>query len=373
MNINYKEFLEKVKEKLEWVTDEVDFLYPHNTVNGLYKNGHCGYDNWTNGFYGGIIWYMYLLTKDEKYLNIGKKCSAQFDRILEEYMPLHHDVGFQFLDTNVADYIITGDEKAKVRALHAANVLAGRFNPVGKFIRAWNDNPNIDAERVKTGYVIIDCMMNIPLLFWAGEITGDPRYKQLATIHADTVIKHFIREDGSSNHIVDFDAETGEVYAKPAGQGYAEGSAWTRGQGWAIYGFAMVYHYTGDKKYLDVAKKVARYFMDHTDTYVPIDFAQPAEPRYEDNSAAAITACGILEIMKYVDEEEKAVYADFVNKLMDILYRDCDFSHDDQGILQKCSDMYHSLPDGIHHTLIYGDFYLLEALMRLNGGDALYY
>jgi unsaturated chondroitin disaccharide hydrolase len=135
----------------------------------------------------------------------------------------------------------------------------------------------------------------------------------------------------------------------------------------------MVYHYTGDKKYLDVAKRVAKYFMDHTEDYVPIDFAQPAQPRYEDNSAAAITACGILEIMKYVDEEEKSVYADFVDKLMDIMYRDCDFSHDDQGILQKCSDMYHALPDGIHHTLIYGDFYLLEALVRLNGGDALYY
>ena len=216
-------------------------------------------------------------------------------------------------------------------------------------------------------------MMNIPLLYWASEVTGDPRYKQIAYMHAETVIKHFVRKDGSVNHIVVFDPDTGEVVKKPAGQGYAEGSSWTRGQAWAVYGFAMAYHYTKDEQYLETAKKVADYFMSNVKgDYIPIDFAQPESAKYEDTSAAAICACGVLEILKYVSEDEKEFYRKSADRLMEILYKNCDFGPDEQSVLQNCSVMYHG-EDGRHISLIYGDYYMLEALMRLNGGDALFY
>lgn len=371
--IDYKEFLEKVEEKLSWVADELDFIHPYTTRQGKYEGGKNHPYAWTSGFWGGILWYMYEQTGDEKFLKLGKEASNHHAMALDDYNFIAHDVGFQFLMTAVADYKNTGDERAKTLGLHAATFLAGRFNPVGKFIRAWNDDVPIDGDVPKTGYVIIDCMMNIPILFWAYDVTGDPRYKQIATMHADTVAEHFIRENGSSNHIVVFNPETGEVVDKPEGQGYAPGSSWTRGQGWAVYGFAMAYHYTKNEKYLEIAKKVAKYFMSNVKSdYIPIDFAQPEEPKYEDSSAASIVACGLLEIMKYVPEEEKAFYKESTDKLMEIMYKNCDFSHDDQAILQNCSEMYHR-EESRHVSLIYGDYYLLEALIRLQGGDAVFY
>ena len=257
MDISYKGFLDKVKEKLDWVTDEVEFLYPYTTRDGKYINAKPDPHIWTCGFYGGILWYMYKLTSDERYLKLGRESAERLEELLTTFVDADHDLGFEFLFTNVADYNITGNEESKKRALHAATILAGRFNPAGKFIRAWNDNPYIDGDNSKTGYVIIDCMMNLPLLYWASEVTGDPRYMQIANLHAETVIEHFVREDGSVNHIVIFNPNTGKVADKPAGQGYSKGSSWTRGQTWAIYCFAMAYHYTKNKKYLEVAKKVA--------------------------------------------------------------------------------------------------------------------
>lgn len=361
--MNYQEFLKKVTDKLSRIIDGADFTCPNGGgwAKGFYVGG------WTSGFYGGVLWYMYRYTKDEKYLTLAKKCSEYYDVLLTEYTSLSHDVGFQFLLTNVADKNITGDEQAKIRALHAANILAGRFNPVGKFIRAWNDNVSIDGEAPKTGYVIIDCMMNIPLLYWAFEETGDPRYRHIADMHADTAMMNFIREDGSSDHIVNFNPETGEVVSRPAGQGYSEGSAWTRGQSWALYGFSMAYRYTKNEKYLETAKKSAKYFISQmNDEYIPIDFMQPAEPVRQDTSAAAISACGLLELSKFVSEDEKKCYASAIERLMNILQKNCDFTSDTSVLLKNGSLMYTA---GIHTSLVYGDFYMLEALMRICEND----
>lgn len=373
MNIKYKEFLKKVSDKLSWVVEDVDFLHPYMTRDGKYANAKNHPFAWTAGFYGGILWYMYLKTKETKYFELAKECARRFDEGLLEFTELSHDVGFQFLPTSVADYFITGDERSKIRAIHAATILAGRFNYAGKFIRAWNDGEGVGVDSSRYGYAIIDCMMNTPLLYWASETTGDPRYCQIANLHAQTVMENFVREDGSVNHIVVFDPVSGDVVDKPAGQGYSEGSSWTRGQAWAIYGFAMSYHYTGNESYLNTAKKVAEYFMDNTsDEYMPIDFKQPGNPKYMDCSAAAICVCGLLEVMKYISEEEKIKYTFAVDRLMKILLQNCDFTNNTQSILQNCSEMYHR-ESSRHVSLIYGDFYLLEALMRLNGNDVLFY
>ena len=129
---------------------------------------------------------------------------------------------------------------------------ASRFNPHG-FIRAWNED--------RTGWAIIDCMMNLNLLYHAGEWTGDPRFRMIAMRHADTAMEHFVRADDSGNHIVIFDPETGAVLDTPAGQGFAPGSAWSRGQAWALYGFALSYIHTGKKEYLTVSQRVAEYYL----------------------------------------------------------------------------------------------------------------
>ena len=160
-------------------------------------------------------------------------------------------MGFMFLPTAVADYKLTGNARSRKTALHAANLLAGRFNPAGGFIRAWNQSEDKDTR----GWAIIDSMLNISLLYWASEETKDPRFRKIAMMHADTTKAHFVRPDGSVKHIVEFDPETGEAVRSYGGQGYKEGSSWTRGQGWAVYGFVISYLHTGKQEYLDTAKE----------------------------------------------------------------------------------------------------------------------
>lgn len=184
---------------------------------------------------------MYQDTGEERYIDMARKCEKKLEQTFSDFYGLHHDVGFMFLPAVVADYGITGNEEAKKAALHAANLLAGRFNPQGNYIRAWNDLPDQDTR----GWAIIDCMFNISLLYWASKETGDPRYRHIAMRHADSVMTHFIRKDGSVIHIGEFDPETGAFVKSHGGQGYGEGSAWTRGQGWALYGFVNSYTKSG--------------------------------------------------------------------------------------------------------------------------------
>ena len=257
-----EETLKKVREKMAWVSEKNKDIIPYTTdENGNYDdrsaedkqwNHDDGLNWWTNGFWGGIMWLLYQDTKEEKYADIARISEKKMEKCFESYFGLHHDVGFMFLPTAVADYRLTGNEDSRRIAMHAASLLAGRFNPVGRFIRAWNQVPGSDTR----GWAIIDCMFNICLLYWASEESGDPRFRQMAMMHADTVMENFIRPDGSVCHIVEFDPETGEMVKSHGGQGYGEGSSWTRGQGWALYGFANSYTHTGKQEYLDTAKKV---------------------------------------------------------------------------------------------------------------------
>ena len=163
------------------------------------------------------MWLMYQDTGENMYLDIARQSELKMEKCFEDYYGLHHDVGFMFVPTAVADYRLTGNENSRKIGMHAANLLAGRFNPVGKFIRAWNDLA--DDTR---GWAIIDCMINLSLLYWASEESKDPRFKQIAMLHADTVMEHFVRPDGSVNHIVEFNPDTGAVIRSLGGQGYGE-------------------------------------------------------------------------------------------------------------------------------------------------------
>lgn len=367
--------IEKLTRKMEVISERSKDKIPAKAVDGVHDdrsletlvwNDDDGINWWTNGFWGGMLWLMYHETKEEKYADIARISEKKLDRCFEYYYGLHHDVGFMWLPTAVADYRLTKDPEARRRALHAANLLAGRFNPVGKFIRAWNNVGEDDTR----GWAIIDCLFNIPLLYWASEETADPRFKQIAMIHADTVMDTFIRPDGSVNHIVEFDPFNGGVVRTYGGQGYEDGSSWTRGQTWALYGFVISYLHTEKKEYLDTAKRVAHYFMANIpeNGIIPVDFRQPKEPAWEDSIAAAVAACGLIEIAKLVGEYEKDIYLNAAIKMLKALEQSrCNFECDNDGILQNCTAAYHNPVK--HENFTYGDFYFMEAMFKLKGGD----
>ncbi len=359
------EFLDRVVKKVTAMAPEIGANFPTtNSRIGEWdpKGTTANISSWTTAFWPGMMWLMYLKTGDKMFREYAEGCEAKLDEAFDIFTGIHHDVGFMWSLSAVADYKITGNEKSKARAMHAATVLAGRFNHVAKYIRAWDHS--------SLRWAIIDCMMNIPLLSFATSIQDDPRFEQVARAHADTVAKSFIRGDGSSNHVVEFDPETGDVLATPRGQGYESGSSWSRGQAWALYGFALAYLNLGKQEYLDTAKKVAHYFIANIeDGKLPlVDFRAPEEPVYYDSSAASIAACGLIEISRAVPEYEAKIYERAAMKLLRVLDENCNYDPKELRLLENASSAYHT-PNGMHMPWIFGDYYLLEALMKLDGND----
>ncbi len=356
---------EKIKKKMQYVVKRNTGKIPYSTVNGVYNDysqNMIGW--WTNGFWGGILWQLYNATKEDFYKSEALLLEERLDAVLMNAAFMDHDSGFKWLPTAVAHYRYEPNAASLNRGLLAADNLAGRFNPVGKFIKAWNDN----GTGEKAGWAIIDCMMNIPLLYWAYEITKDPKYRHIATLHADTAMKYFVREDGSVKHIVEFDPKTGEYLCSHGGQGYAHGSSWTRGQGWAVYGFVLSYIHTKEQKYLDCAKKVGDYFIAHIpkDYIIPIDFCQPEEPHFEDSIAPAVAACGFIEIARYDQNGER--YLNEAIKLLKILdEKRCNWSEACDQLLEYCSEGYYTGKNNI--SIMYGDYYFIEAVFKLTNEE----
>lgn len=377
MNSNQEwvgEALEKVREKMQWVSEKNRDKIPYTTgADGSYddrsdESRSWGMDDglnwWTNGFWGGIMWLLYQDTGEERYREIAGISEHKLEKCFDQYYGLHHDVGFMYLPTAVADYRLTGNEEGRRIGMHAANLLAGRFNPVGKFIRAWNQNEDNDTR----GWAIIDCLLNLSLLYWASEESGDPRFRQIAMMHADTVLANFVRPDGSVCHIVEFDPESGRMVKSYGGQGYGDGSSWTRGQGWAVYGFANSYTHTGKKEYLEAARKVADYCIANLPEsgIIPVDFKQPPEPAWEDSCAACVIACGLLEVARHVSDSEKEKYENAAVKILRAIAENrADWTENCDAIVQNCTGAYHS-PDH-HFTMVYADYYFIEGLYKLSG------
>ncbi len=360
-----EEIFALIEKKLSAECDRIGSKMPYIPVEGRYQDmGEEHLTWWTNSFWAGMLWQMYHATGEEKYAESAEGLEKRLDKALEEYQHVDHDLGFMWLHTSAAHYRLKKDEEAKRRGLHAAALLASRFQPAGNYFRAWN-TPGESAA-------IVDCLMNLPLLYWGSEEGGSPAWKQLAMAHADTALKEILRPDGSSNHIVKFDPETGEVLEKPGGQGYGEGSSWTRGLAWAIYGMSLSYRYTGRQEYLDAAKRTAHYFIANAaadDYQVVIDFRAPAEPVYYDNTAAVCAACGLLELSEHVGEYEKKLY---VNPALRLLHKItegfCNWNVEEDGITTAGSARYHRAEDR-EVPIIYGDYFLLEAVLRLLDRD----
>ncbi len=369
MRAEYQDWADKTEkrilDKLEQVADRSVHKIPYTAVDGVFDD--CSGEKigwWTNGFFAGMMWFLYDRRKDsqafQNAIEIEEKLDASF--LVSDFMD--HDNGFKWLPTAVIDYKITGSGASLNRGLLAATNLAGRYNPAGQFIRAWNDRADVDHR----GYAIIDCMMNLPLLYWAFASTQDPRFMQIAINHADMALKSFIRPEGSVPHIVEFDPATGKRIKSHKGQGYGEESAWTRGQGWGIYGFALSYKHTKKQEYLKAACRIADYYLAHIpeNGLIPIDFCQPPSCTWEDSSAAAVGASGLLELARLLQGSGQKRYEEAAVRLLQVLSdKRCRWEPEIDYFLDRCSASY---KEEVHeYPIIYGDFYFLEAVLKING------
>ena len=370
-----EETFKKIDSKLASVTlrsrdklaDNVDEFGIHKSVKP---------HSWVSGFWGGLNVLMYEHTKNEEYLKTARRSEELLDEALFDFEKLYHDVGFMWHILSGALYRLTGDKNSKNRNLHAASSLASRFILGGNYIRAWNDTSSKGwAQHQVTNWTIIDCMMNLPILYWASDIIGDDRFKRIAMAHADNTIKSHIRPDGSVVHCAEHDRESGEVIETFGGQGYAVGSSWSRGQAWGIYGFAFSYLHTGEERYLDAARRIANYFITNVcDEWVPrIDFRAPDEPRYYDTTAGCIAACGMIELAKALPEHEGGIYMNAaINMLKAISEKFGDFDPANDAMIRGGSVRYPAgnltpAEAGVHRYIIYADYYFTEAVLKLLG------
>lgn len=369
----FREIFEKVMNKTIDNIDKIGADFP-KTAHGKDYEITDEIHDWTNGFWPGLLWIAYLAKHNEKAKDVANKCEERLDEALHDYfVRLGHDVGFVWLLASYINYAHFKDEKSYNRVYAAATSLAARFNSKGGYIRSWNDIPGKDTKR----WSIADNMMNLPLLYRATEITGDPRFAHIANAHATTMSKYLVREDGSANHIICFNAETGDNEDNGETleytQGYSTTSAWTRGQAWVLSGFTYCYGHTKNTLFLETAKKSAHFFLSQLDDsyVVPIDFFAPDKDA-TDSSAAAIAASGMIELCKYLEGEEKEYILNGAKNLILMLDREfADYSDKYNPILKGGATRYFG--EGMRDvSLIYGDFYYAEALYKLLGGETLF-
>ena len=338
-----------------------------------------GNEDWTEGFYTGEVWLAYELTGEEKFKEIALKHVDSFlDRIERRIFVDHHDMGFLYSLSCVAAYKLTGSEVGKKAALMAADNLISRFHEVGGFIQAWGELGAQDNYRL-----IIDCLLNLPLLYWASEVTGDTKYEDRAKTHINTALKCIIREDNSTYHTHFFNKETGEPTYGVTHQGYRDGSAWARGQAWGVYGVALSYKYTKNPEYIPLFKKITDFFIDHLPSdlvpYWDFDFTDgTTEPK--DTSSAAIAICGMLEMSKHMAEEDAAYYTSIAKKMLKSLidnYAVKDSSVSNGQLLHGTyakSSPHNTCPDiGVDECNTWGDYYYCVAVMRLTKDWNLYW
>lgn len=322
-------------------------------------------DEWTIGFWPGILWYSYENTRDENLLNSAK----HYTEILEPLTRLpayDHDLGFQLFCSYGNGYRLTGDEKYKEIVLNAADTLATLFNPKIGCILSWPRE--VDNGRFAPFNTIMDNMMNLEMLYWAAKNGGSPELYDVATKHAETTMKHQFREDGSNYHVALYDTLTGDFIKGVTHQGYADETMWARGQAWAIYGYTIVYRETGDEKFLRFAEKVTDIYLKRLpEDYIPYwDFDAPRIPNEpKDASAAAITASALLELSRLVDNPEKGnEYEEAaVNMLISLSSTEYQSGDINPAFLRRSVG---HRPNGseVDASINYADYYYIEALLK---------
>lgn len=338
-------------------------------IPSTYQNGEIVYvpvDDWVSGFFAGTLWYMYELTGDEYWADHARKHTEILDTI--QYLKWHHDIGFMIYDSYGNGLRLKNPDGYKDVIVNAAKSLSTRFRPAAGIIQSWDADKGWQANNGWKCPVIIDNMMNLELLMKATEFTGDSTYYNIAVSHADQTMKNHYRPDYSTYHVVDYDPETGEVRGRYTAQGYSDESAWARGQAWSIYGYTVMYRYTGDKKYLEQAEKVADFILNHPnmpEDLIPYwDFDCPDIPdTYRDASAGAIMASALYELFGFTGNDMYKEKADkMIESLSSPAYRAAQGTNGGFILMHSVGSIPHG--SSIDVPLNYADYYFLEALIR---------
>lgn len=340
-------------------------------------NGHYPLtDNtdWTTGFWSGMTWLAWQMSGDQQFLDhLQNQLPGYGERLRQRHDIETHDLGFLFSLSCVNAWRSTGDPAAREYALQAANLLTARYHPTAQIIQAWGDLNDPQQQ----GRMIIDCLLNLPLLYWTSEQTGDPRYAQLAQRHAGRACDFLVREDYSTFHTFYMNVETGEPVKGTTHQGYADNSCWARGQAWAIYGFALSFSYTGERRFLQAAVETARYFIAHLpeDGVCNWDLQLTAPGTAKDSSAAAIAVCGLLELTRHLSVLDPD-HGDFTRQALRIMTQLCDRYFDDENVdggylLHAVYNM--NKERGVDEYCIWGDYFFFEAVSRLTAPLAKYW
>lgn len=340
--------------------------FPHVSKEGRYEP--IPNEEWTSGFWTGILWLSYSFTSQDLYRQIAEGLLPSFYRRMEQGINIEtHDLGFLYMLSCVPHYEFFQNPDSCKFALIAADKLSKRFNKNPGYIQAFGEVPSTDNLQS----TIIDSLMNLPLLYWASIKTGNKNYAEKAETHALTIARFFIREDGSTYQVCYFDNSSGILVRKGTLQGYSDSSCWSRGQAWAIYGFTLSYKYTKNRVFLDLAIKTADYFISRLPQnkicYWDLIFQDGVQPR--DSSAAAIASSGLYELSTIIPDTQKATfYYGVANDILKNLCLCCStqVNDDNDGLLLHGT--YH-FPKGwgIDESCIWGDYFYFESLLRSLG------
>lgn len=346
-----------------------DHFPSSNSFGGFYKPTENV--EWTTGFWTGVIWLAYEYTGAQMFRKAAEvQVDSFYDRIQNKVDVNHHDMGFLFSLSCVSAYKLTGSEKAKEAALMAAEHLAGRYREKGKFLQAWGKVGEPSEYRM-----IIDCLLNLPILYWASEVTGDGRFAKMAENHIRTAVQCILRDDDSTYHTYFIDLKTGKPAYGVTHQGNRNQSAWARGQAWGIYGIALSYRYLREETYIELFCRVTDFFIRHLPEdlipYWDFDFDTGSkEPR--DSSAAAIAVCGMLEMTKYLDEERAEKYVNAAHRILYALIHQCGNTDLQQsnglllhGTYARDSKENTCKNRGVDECNTWGDYFYMEALTRV--------
>jgi hypothetical protein len=335
-------------------------LFPRTVEKGHLKLVSA--TDWTSGFPSGVLWFLYDYTGKKEWRTAAEQQTVLMEK--EQWNKTTHDMGFKMYCSYGSGYRLTKDPAYKEVLLQSARTLCTRFNPTIGCIRSWDN-------RKWAFPVIIDNMMNLELLFAATRLSGDSSFYRIAVSHANTTLKNHFRADHSSYHVVDYDSATGGVISRGTHQGYADESAWARGQAWGLYGFTMCYRETKNKAYLQQAEAIAAFILNHPNLpadKVPYwDFNDPAIPAVpRDASAAAVMASALLELSDYsMHKKEYRQAATAILTSLTNQYRSR--VGENYGFILLHSTGHKPANSEIDVPLNYADYYYLEALLRYKG------
>ena len=330
---------------------------------------------WTTSFWTGQLWLAWERSGQPAYRALAEEHVRSFGvRIARRDHTNHHDLGFLYSLSCIAANKLTGSREAKYIALQAAEVLMERYHEKCGIIQAWGELNNPEQQ----GRMIIDCNMNLPLLYWATEQTGDPRFADAAKAHVMQAATYLIRDDASTFHTYYMDVATGAPRYGNTQQGYADDSCWSRGQAWGIYGFLLSYIYTGDETMIALSKRLANYFLNRLpeDYVCHWDLALVGTDALRDSSSAAIAVCGLLELVKHlpVTDPDRERYLEWAKGIMSSLTKHYLMGKEEKGNGLLKHSVYHLASNkGVNECASWGDYFYVEALVRFTQSWKLYW